>query len=119
MNYQKNKLKEKITRYLRRKARVNFKIKSNNPEFRVVVNKSNLYVSAQVLWLDGKVLTRITDKWLSGKTKTERAMLAWEELAKLMKKIKIEKAVFDRNGFSYHGRIKAFVEWLKKGGIVC
>lgn len=119
MNYQKNKLKEKLTKYLRRKIRTNSKIKSSNPEVRIVINRSNLYVSAQALWKEGKVLARITDKWLSGKTKVERAMLAWEELAKLMKKQKIEKAVFDRNWFFYHGRVKSFVEGLKKGGIVC
>ena len=34
-----------------------------------------------------------------------------------MKKKKIENAVFDRNGYKYHGLIKVFVEGLRSDGI--
>lgn len=36
---------------------------------------------------------------------------------KLLKEKKVEKLTFDRNGFLYHGRIKAFADGLRKGGI--
>ncbi|HCY21518.1 TPA: hypothetical protein DIC40_06830 [Patescibacteria group bacterium] len=39
-------------------------------------------------------------------------------LAKTIKDKKIEKVVFDRNGYLYHGRVKSFVEGLREGGVV-
>jgi len=62
MSYLKNKLQEKLRRYMRRKHRVNETIKSQNPEFRLLVERSNLYVKAQVLGRDGKVIASTTDK---------------------------------------------------------
>jgi ribosomal protein L18 len=44
-----NKLKEKLNKYLQRKNRVNKKIKSHNPETRIIINKSNMYITAQVI----------------------------------------------------------------------
>jgi ribosomal protein L18 len=50
---------------MRRKHRVNETIKSQNPEFRLLVERSNLYVKAQVLGRDGKVIASTTDKGAS------------------------------------------------------
>nr|MBR6100403.1 hypothetical protein [bacterium] len=69
----KNKLQEKLRRYMRRKHRVNETIKAQNPEYRLLVERSNLYVKAQVLGRDGKVIASTTDKGVSGATKSERA----------------------------------------------
>ncbi|MEI7562290.1 MAG: 50S ribosomal protein L18 [bacterium] len=54
---------------------------------------------------------------MAAPTKTERALLAGQSLADLMKKKGIEKATFDRNGYLYHGRVKAMADGLRKGGI--
>jgi ribosomal protein L18 len=43
------KLKAKLEKYLNRKNRVNSKIKSHNPQNRVVITKSNMYIKAQVI----------------------------------------------------------------------
>ena len=40
-----------------------------------------------------------------------------KELAARAKKSKISKVVFDRNGFLYHGRVKAFAEGAREGGL--
>ncbi|OYD27159.1 large subunit ribosomal protein L18 [Mycoplasma testudineum] len=40
-----------------------------------------------------------------------------KELATKMKKAKINKIVFDRSGYLYHGRVKAFAEVLRAEGI--
>ena len=106
MSYLKNKLQEKISKYLRRKNKVNAKIKALNPD-----------VKAQVLGADGVVIATTTDKAASGATKTERAAAAGEAFAAVLKEKKVEKLTFDRNGFLYHGRIKAFADGLRKGGI--
>jgi ribosomal protein L18 len=49
MSHLANKLKGKIRKYLKRKNRVNTKIKSHKPDYRLIVNKSNLYISAQLV----------------------------------------------------------------------
>ena len=40
-----------------------------------------------------------------------------EELANKAKKEKIKSVVLDRNGYPYHGRVKAFVESVRKNGL--
>jgi large subunit ribosomal protein L18 len=49
--------------------------------------------------------------------KTEKAGKVGEELAKLAIAKKIKKVTFDRNGFRYHGRVKALAEGARKGGL--
>lgn len=117
MSHLANKLKNKIRKYLKRKTRVNTKIKSNHPEHRLILNKSNLYISAQLIDNNGNVIVSISDKKSTWKTKTEKAFAAWEEMWKLILSKKIEQVTFDRNGYLYHGRIKAFVEWVRNAGI--
>ena len=106
MSYLKNKLQEKLRRYLRRKHKVNSSVKAQNPEYRLLIQRSNLYVKAS-----------ITDKGVEGANKTERAWNAGEKFAALLKDKWVSSLVFDRNGYLYHGRVKAFADWVRKGGI--
>lgn len=113
MSHLANKSKDKVKKYLKRKLRVNTKIKSHKPEYRLILNKSNLYLSAQLIDANGNVLASISDKWFKWNTKTERAFAAWEEFWKQILSKKIEKLTIDRNWNLYHGRIKAFSEWVR------
>jgi large subunit ribosomal protein L18 len=118
MTYLKNKLLEKQRKYLRRKQRVNTQIKLAFPDYRAIITKSNLYVKVEVVASDGNTVASATDKTATGATKTERAENAGVAFAEVLKGKKIEKVTFDRNGYLYHGRVKAFAEGLRKGGIV-
>ena len=51
-------------------------------------------------------------------TKVELSGKLAEKLAERMKALKIEKVVFDRGGYKYHGRVKAVAEELRKQGII-
>ena len=51
-------------------------------------------------------------------TKSEISSKMGKELAKRAIKKKISKVVFDRNGFLYHGRIKAFADGAREGGLI-
>ena len=50
-------------------------------------------------------------------TKSERAKTVGMELAKLAKEKNITTCVFDRNGYRYHGRVKAVAEGAREGGL--
>ena len=117
MSYLKNKLLEKQKNYLRRKQRVNMQIKRTEPVYRAIITKSNFYVKMDVVTAEGKTVASITDKGAAGATKTERAGNAGLAFADILKAKKIEKLTFDRNGYLYHGRVKAFAEGMRKGGI--
>ena len=49
MSHLGNKLKSKLENYSRRKNRVNNKIKASNPENRIVVSRSNMYITAEII----------------------------------------------------------------------
>jgi large subunit ribosomal protein L18 len=104
------RIKEVVRKFMGRKKRVNAKIKASYPAFRIIVDKSNRYMKAQVVDATGKVVCHICDKDIKGTTKTDTAQKAGEALAALMKKQGIEKAAFDRNGQLYHGRVKALAD---------
>jgi len=104
------RIKEAERKFLGRKKRINAKIKSSYPDFRIIVDKSNKYMKAQVVDANGKVICHICDKDIKGTTKIDTATKAGAALAVIMKKQGIEKAAFDRNGQLYHGRVKALAE---------
>ena len=52
-----------------------------------------------------------------GKDKTELASLVGQAIAEQCKEKNIDTVVFDRNGFIYHGRVKAVAEAAREGGL--
>lgn len=49
--------------------------------------------------------------------KIDQAKLVGKQIAKVAKDAGVEKVVFDRNGYLYHGRIKALAEAARKEGL--
>lgn len=89
-------------------------------KIRLSVFRSNKYISAQVIDDNkGVTLLSVSEKEIKkdGKTKTERAKNLGLLLAKKSKNKKIEKVVFDRGRFKYHGRVKALAEGAREGGL--
>ena len=110
-----------------RHKRIRVKIKGTANIPRVSVFRSNRHLFAQVIDdAAGKTLVSVHDiRAKKGKHedipqtggKTAGAALLGETLALEAKKAGISKIVFDRGGFKYHGRIKAFAEGLRRGGL--
>jgi large subunit ribosomal protein L18 len=92
-------------------------------EFKIIVFRSNRFIYAQILDIrSGKTIVSIDEKEAkisSGKkmTKIEKAKLLGQLLAEKAKKLKVEKVSFDRNGYKYHGRVKALADGLREGGL--
>ena len=109
-------------KYYRRKKRVGSKIKGTSDRPRLSVYRSNTALYTQVIDdTKAKTLfgmsTKALGKIKTGKGKVEEANLFGEEFAKKAKAKKISKVVFDRSGYRYHGRVKAFAEGARKGGM--
>jgi len=117
MKFLRNKLRSKTRRYANRKKRTNEVIKAQYPESRIIINRSNKYISAQVINEKWLVLAKISDKGLTGSTKVERAKTAGIDLWKILIDKKLIKVVFDRNGYLYHWRVASFVDGLREAGL--
>lgn len=89
---------------------------------RIAVFRSNKYLYAQIIDdQKGHTLVAASDQGLEPaalkKTKTERASMVGEILAKKALKKKIKEVWFDRRQYKYHGRVKALAEAARKGGL--
>jgi large subunit ribosomal protein L18 len=113
----------------RRTARVAARIAGTATEPRLVVNRSNRYVYAQLID-DAKGITLAavssfgkagpkggTAAKRPGGTKSEQAFAAGEALAMKAVEKGITTAVFDRRSSKFHGRVKSFADGAKKGGL--
>lgn len=88
---------------------------------RLAVFRSNRHLTAQLVNdEENKSLLQINDLKLEKKNKPNKTEVAFnlgKFLADSAKKIGIEKVVFDRGGYKYHGRVKAVAEGAREGGL--
>ena len=110
--------KEKMQKRIRRHKKVRAKVRGTAKRPRLCVFKSNTRIYAQLIDDEaGRTLLGVSDASVSGKTKTERASLAGEALAKEAAKKGVTAVVFDRGGYVYTGRVRAFADGARKGGL--
>jgi large subunit ribosomal protein L18 len=105
---------------LRRRRRVRAKIRGSAERPRVSVFRSNRGIFAQLIDDDqGRTLAAVnwTEAELRGLGPMEQAQKAGELLAQRAKAAGVERAVFDRGGYQYHGRVKALAEGARAGGL--
>lgn len=109
----------KTLKRLRRKARVRSQIHGTADMPRLSVFRSNTGIYAQVIDDDkGVTLVSYSDLKLEKTgTKTESAAKVGAEVAKLAVAKNVTKVVFDRNGFAYHGRVKALADAAREAGL--
>lgn len=122
----------------RRHKRIRAKISGTVKVPRLYVFRSNKHIYTQLINDEkGSVLVSASDQELKGsrtrinsargrqKTKIEKARagkvaIAYEIgklIAERALKKKIEKVVFDRGGFDYHGRVEALAQGAREGGL--
>ena len=105
----------------RRHRRVRGRVQGTAERPRLVVFRSNRGIEAQLVNdLEGRTLAAAS--WLNLKksfkgSKTEQAAEVGKLLAANAKKAGVERVVFDRAGYLYHGRVKALAESAREGGL--
>jgi large subunit ribosomal protein L18 len=110
-------------RRIRRHLRVRRKVTGTAERPRLVVFRSLRNIEGQIID-DVKGVTLVGLSTLAGSlraeaegTKTELSRQAGKRLAERAKEQGITRVVFDRGGYIYHGRVKAFAEGAREGGL--
>ncbi|MGH7482987.1 MAG: 50S ribosomal protein L18 [Longimicrobiales bacterium] len=105
-------------RRVRRHRRVRKKVFGRTERPRLVVHRSSKNIQGQIVDdVGGKVLVGVTTQATEEGTKTERSRAAGKRLAERAKAAGIERVVFDRGGYIYHGRVAAFADGAREGGL--
>ena len=110
----------KEARRLKRRRRVRAKVRGTAARPRISVFRSNRGIAAQLIDDErGHTLAAVswTESELRDLKPAEQAAQAGQLLARRAKAAGIERAVFDRGGYQYHGRVKAFAEGVREGGV--
>jgi len=110
----------KEQRRLKRRRRVRAKVIGTAARPRISVFRSNRGIAAQLIDDErGHTLAAVswTEDDLKALKKAEQASEAGKLLAQRAKEAGVERAVFDRGGYQYHGRVKAFAEGVREGGL--
>jgi large subunit ribosomal protein L18 len=109
-----------LTSYQRRKVRVRNNVKKNNKSNRprMVVNRTNKNIYAQIVSIDGNVLVQsssiLFDEKISG---VKKAQIVGKNIAELCKKVDIDNIVFDKGAYNYNGRVKALADACREFGL--
>ena len=110
------------TKKEQRRLKVKFRIRKNvsgtaeRPRLRVF--RSNKQIYAQVINdLTGKTLASASSLGLEKLPKIEQAKKVGALVAEKAKAAGVEKVVFDRNGYLYHGRVQALADAAREGGL--
>jgi large subunit ribosomal protein L18 len=118
-----NRLKLKKKRYNRRKLRIKKKIKSSSDRPRLCISRSNKNLYVQIID-DFKGNTIISASTLEkdfpkmkNKGNIEAAKAMGKVLAERAVQKGVKKVVFDRNGYLYHGKVRAFADAAKENGL--
>ena len=109
---------------VKRHQRIRNRISGTSDRPRLAVFRSSKNIYAQMIDDENGntlVATSTKDKAiaaeLEGKTKSEKAQVVGERIAKLAAEKGITEAVFDRGGYIYHGRVQALAEGAREAGL--
>jgi large subunit ribosomal protein L18 len=114
------KTSERLTLRTKRKLRVRKKVNGTAERPRLSVFRSDRHIYAQVINdLAGETLASVSSFEKGEKQRASVTICAslGKKLAERCKAKNINAVVFDKNGFMYHGRIKALADGAREGGL--
>jgi len=113
-----NVMKAKAKKRIQRKRRIRAKISGVDARPRVSIFRSNRAISVQAIDdVAGNTLCAANSKVLGFGANIEGAAKLGEAFAATLKGANITEIYFDRNGYVYHGAVKAFAEALRANEI--
>ena len=108
----------------RRKLRIRRKISGTPEQPRLTVFRSSKHIYAQVVddvagktLAHASTLTKTVKGGITEATKTDAAKAVGKAIAEALKKVGVERVVFDRNGYLYHGRVRALADAAREAGL--
>jgi large subunit ribosomal protein L18 len=118
------KARTKIESRTRRKVRIRQKVYGTPERPRLTIFRSSRHIYAQVIDDEAnRVLatasthSKAAIEELAGLKKTEKAKKIGTKVAEICLSKGIEKVVFDRNGYKYHGRVLALADAARAKGL--
>ncbi len=110
---------------IRKKRRIRSKVMGTGDRPRLAVYRSTRHI--YVLLIDDashKTLTSLSTlsseleaDLKKAKTKSEKAKIVGKGIADKAKALKVQRVVFDRSGYIYHGRVKAVADGAREAGL--
>ncbi len=115
------KTNPKVTARKRRKLRFIKKVRGTPERPRLCVYKSNKHIYAQIIDDQGAgtlaAVSTLSKELGEAKADKEGARKVGEIIARKAQDRNIRRVVFDRNGFLYHGRIRAVADAAREAGL--
>jgi large subunit ribosomal protein L18 len=123
----KHSKSEKLVKRLKKKKAIRAKLSGSTEVPRLVVFRSNKHIYAQVvddvndrvLFGGSDLQEEVQKKLKKDSTKSDASAVLGSLIAAKAKEQGIAKVVFDRNGFKYHGRVKALADAAREAGLEC
>ena len=116
-----SRLQEKRDRQIQRKRRVRKKIEGTEARPRLTVFRSNKNISVQAIDdVNGRTIASVStlEKELSDvKHSVEGAKAVGQKIGERLKAAKVKTVIFDRNGYRYHGIVKAVADGARESGL--
>lgn len=117
---------DKTEARLRRKKRIRKKVKGTPERPRLCVYRALRHIYAQVVDDENNMVLAQASTLARGLRERlgkvhgnqKEAREVGLEIARRLREKGIEKVVFDRNGYKYHGRVKALAEGAREGGLL-
>lgn len=112
---------EKRVLRLKRKKRIRKKVSGTQERPRLSLFRSSKHIFAQVIDDEsGKTLASIGsfDKNSSARANKSVCAELGKKLAEICLGKEVKSVVFDKNGYAFHGRVKAFADGAREGGLV-
>ncbi|RYD56391.1 MAG: 50S ribosomal protein L18 [Sphingobacteriales bacterium] len=115
-------LDPKVVRRQKLRWRIRAKVIGTAQTPRLSVFRSNKDIYAQLIDdATGTTLasanSRMKDIAAQSGTKIEKSVMVGKALAEKAKSLGVEKCIFDRGGYLYHGRVKAIADGAREGGL--
>ena len=112
---------DKVKEWAGRRARVARKL-VNSSRPRLTVFRSSKHIYAQIIDAEtGRTITTVSSRGKhfagSGTGNVEAAKQVGKAIAEAAREKQIDRVVFNRNGFLYHGRVKALAEAAREAGL--